>query len=467
MLRKNYDSGRIFFLLVVLFCSCGRVNAQNVPDQYKRYFVKFTDNRSIIEKVLNAAGLSNEDMGRSFALICGISNYPKMGVLERKLAPAAEDVRKMKNYLLQKDFFDEIVVLENSDVTLENIQYFLQSYFPARLKKFPNSRFLFAYSGHGMTENNKGYLIESTASSLSDKTHAINLDVLHVYLNEVISVGHHVLVLLNSCYGGSFLKRRYGGEELIPKYPGAHAITAGGSSEETWHDSALGNGSVFFEKIIAGLGGIADTHADGIVTAHELASYLIDEIRTFSDQEQNPQWGDISLHGSQGEFFFLNKKRPITLEYKKKFNPSQSMGGRIRSDSALDKEIKLNLNPVKTTNENQQSLENILYLLDDGEKIPFVNLQFLSSNSPDSLKTYIQTDSGQKRKYINIEKISSIIFHDGEHITETGFYIKIDITYKNGKIGSTLVGLDGALKITTLDGEQNIAFYKIEKITFK
>jgi hypothetical protein len=330
----------MFFLLALLFCFCGSVNAQNVPDQYKKYFFKFEDNRSVMEKVLNAAGLSNEDVGRSFALICGISEYPKMGALEeRTLAPAAEDIRKMKKYLQQNDFFDEIVVLENSDVTLENFQYFLQSYFPARLKKFPKSRFLFAYSGHGMTENNKGYLLESTADSLSDKAHAINLDVLHVYLNEAVSVGHHVLVLLNSCYGGSLLKRSYGAEKLIPKYPGAHAITAGSSGELTWHDAALGNGSVFYEKIIAGLGGIADTHTDGIITAHELAAYLIDEIRTFSNQRQNPQCGDISLNGSQGEFFFLNKNRPIIQKSVAGFNPNGSMGitPRLGNDNDEDR----------------------------------------------------------------------------------------------------------------------------------
>lgn len=450
MSRKNYNSIRIVFLLILLFCSCGYVNAQNVPAHYKNYFIKFTDftdNRSNIEKIFDALGLRNEGeerTRRSFALICGISKYPNMGVLERRLAPAAEDVRKMKNYLLQNDFFDEIVVLENSDVTLENLQYFLQSYFPTELKKFPNSRFLFAYSGHGMTENNKGYLLKSTANGLSDKTHAINLDVLHVYLNEVISVGHHVLVLLNSCYGGSLLKRSYGGEELIPKYPGAHAITAGSSGELTWQDSALGKGSIFFEKIIAGLGGIADMHPDGIITAHELAAYLIDEIRNFSNQEQNPQWGDISLNGSQGEFFFLNKKRPIIPKYKKKFNPSKSMGGRIRSVS-----------------KNQQPLESILYLK-DGPKIPFVDI--LSS-------TITIYDAGYREKSINIDGISSIIFYDQE-LKNEGSFVTIEIIYKNGKRESALVGAgdsdDSSLTITTQDrARRKFAFNKIKQITFK
>ncbi len=120
-------------------------------------------------------------------------------------------------------------------------------------------------------------------------------------------------MLLNSCFSGTFLRRSFGNDTLFPQYPGAHAITAGGSGEKAWHDGKLGTGSVFFEKILAGLDGKADRESngrkpDGIITAHELGSYLIDEIRLFTNQGQNPQMGDISLHGSRGEFFFSEQR---------------------------------------------------------------------------------------------------------------------------------------------------------------
>ncbi|MCI5219910.1 MAG: hypothetical protein D3914_12175, partial [Candidatus Electrothrix sp. LOE2] len=223
-----------------------------VPPQYGGYFFKYTDKRSVPEKMFNIAGVTNADVGRSFALLCDVSEYPNISSSEGGTLPAAaEDIRKLKVYLRDHDFFDEIVVLENEQVTTANLEYFLQAYFADRLKKFPKSRFLFAYSGHGMTENNTGYLLKSTARDLKDRRRAIKVDVLKDYIDEVVATGHHVLVLLNSCYSGTFLRRSFGNNRLFPQYPGAHAITAGGSDEPAWHDGKLGPGSVFYEKVLA------------------------------------------------------------------------------------------------------------------------------------------------------------------------------------------------------------------------
>ncbi|CAK8711227.1 hypothetical protein KKHLCK_00220 [Candidatus Electrothrix laxa] len=323
--RKRHSCVATFSAVLLLLC-CSLLYAQDVPPQYRQYFVKYTDKRSIAEKVFNIAGVTNADVGRSFALICGISKYPKMKGEKGDLVPAAEDIRKLQRYLKRYEFFDEIVVLRNEQVTLPNLEYFLQTYFSARLKKFPKSRFLFAYSGHGMTENNKGYLLKSTARNLKDKGHALHINVLKVYIDEVVAAGHQVLVLLNSCHSGTFLKRPYGEVVLLPKYRGAHAITAGGPSELAWHIDEVGSGSIFYEKLLAGISGIADVEKDGIVTACELHSYLKREIQMVTDQGQNPQMGDISLHGSLGEFFFLNRDTSLVQQKRVKISGGTSMG---------------------------------------------------------------------------------------------------------------------------------------------
>ncbi|MCI5137401.1 MAG: DUF1566 domain-containing protein [Candidatus Electrothrix sp. AR1] len=325
--RHSYSSFLSAFLVVVLLFFCADLFAQKVPPQYLDYIIENTDKRSLPEKVLNKVGLTRADVGRSFALICGVSNYPNMKGKNGDLKPAAEDLRKLQAYLKHHEFFDEVVVLRDDQVTLPNLEYFLQTYFPARLKKFPKSRFLFAYTGHGMTENNKGYLLKSTARSLGDKGHAIHVNVLKVYIDEVVAAGHQVLVLLNSCHSGTFLKRSYGDVVLLPKYPGAHAITAGGPSELAWHIKEVGSGSIFYEKLLAGISGIADAEKDGIVTGNELYSYLRREIQMVTDQGQNPQMGDISLHGSRGEFFFLNRDTPLVQQEGVKVSGGTRMGG--------------------------------------------------------------------------------------------------------------------------------------------
>ncbi len=284
-----------------------------VPQEYQRYFAHYVDQRSYVERILNAIGLTNQDIGRSFALIAGISHYPNLS--DPDLQPAAEDLRKLEDYLKNVEFFDEIVVLKDQDMLYGNLVFFFQSYFPTRLKQYPRSRFLFAYSGHGITEGKRGYLLLHTAQNTSDKQNSINIEVVRVLFHEVVDTGHHVLALINACYGGTFLNLQFNpGQRFIPKYRGAHAITAGGTNELTWHDPTIGTGSIFFEKFFEGLNGYADgvpTGGDGIVTVNELAAYLKQTVQVSTDQHQNPRAGDILTGGSPGGLFFLNRHRQV------------------------------------------------------------------------------------------------------------------------------------------------------------
>jgi hypothetical protein len=303
-----------------------------VEYRYKRFFVHYVDKRSVKEKILNSIGLTSEDLGRSFTLIAGVSHYPNMPRGERELKPAAEDIRKLEDYLKVVELFDEIVVLKNNDVTLDNLSFFLQYYFPERLKFFPKSRFLFLYSGHGMNEGKKGYLLKNTARSLSDKKNSISLRVVRDLFNEDVEKGYHVLAMINACYSGAFIKQTFGGKHYIPQHipqhKGAHAITAGGTHELTWHDPEIGSGSVFFEKFFAGLDGQADTipkkeygiSGDGLITVDELFAYIKREVQISTEQKQNPLSGDISPNGSKGGFFFLNRLRQVTEGNMKEWN---------------------------------------------------------------------------------------------------------------------------------------------------
>jgi len=327
------------FLPVIIGLLVNTVSAQSkpqVPEDYQKFFVHYVDNRSISEKALNLVKLSLNDVGRSFALISGVSRYPNMSLTNQELRPASEDIIKLQHYLTTYEFFDEVVVLQDGNVTTENLEFFLQTYFPGRLAEFPKSRFLFAYSGHGMTEGSSGYLLKNTAQSLTDKTNSINLGVVRVFVDEVVKKGHHVLVLLNACYSGAFLRRSFGDSmRLIPRYPGAHAITAGGTGEQTWHIPAVGKGSVFFEKVFAGLDGRADSSGDGLIGVYELFSYLKQEVQIFTNQDQNPQVGDLTIHGSKGEFFFLNRDLQVSRGVSPEWKPETATPFGIKADELL------------------------------------------------------------------------------------------------------------------------------------
>jgi Sel1 repeat len=197
-----------------------------------------------------------------------------------------------------------------------------------------------------------GYLLKSTARRLDDKLNAINMSVLRVYLGEVMDAGYQTLALINACYSGAFLSRRAFGDSTGPRpaggiyYPkngGAHAITAGGSNQLSWHDPKLGKGSVFFEKLLAGLGGQADVYpiypdghrGDGLITVDEIATYLREEVGLATNQEQIPIPADLALNRSLGGFFFLSRQKMIANGVVPEWSPKRATPFGINAEETL------------------------------------------------------------------------------------------------------------------------------------
>ena len=243
---------RLTLWIIALVVACSFIGfytpASAMPEEFSRYFAVKEDRRSLLEKALNLVDENIGDVGQSFALILGVSDYPLLPPDDRSLSPAAIDRDKLVYYLREYEKFDEIVVLWNEDMNFHTLTFFLQDYFPRRLKNSPRSRFLLAYSGHG-------YLVTTSARSLADKANSINVKSLSVLVDEVVDVAHQMIVLINACCAGDFLQRRAFGKQFKSSLPGAHAITAGGSGELTWHDSRVGKGSVFFRKTFCRAGG--------------------------------------------------------------------------------------------------------------------------------------------------------------------------------------------------------------------
>ena len=261
-------------LLLALTLSAGARAAAGeipswVPPQYAKFIVRYVDDRPTWQRALGYLSVPVGQTGRSFALVAGVSSYPHMGGGAGDLWPAKVDVEKMTAYLSDKpESFNEIVVLLDDDMTADNLHYFLTQYFPRRFADSPRSRFLFAYSGHGMTdEKGRGYILTSQATNLKDWYNGISLGQLRAEFQAIVDRGHQVLALINACYGAEFLSFRFGGDSdeapLPPTREGAHVITAGSAGELTYADPSFGGGdgkqgSIFFEGVLAALDGRAD-----------------------------------------------------------------------------------------------------------------------------------------------------------------------------------------------------------------
>jgi hypothetical protein len=300
-----------FFMTILLHHACGLVSATPQPDvkpEYQKFFRYYKPGRSFPSNVLQAHGINDDKVGRSYAVIAGVSTYPNLPPDKQTLEPAKNDVENLVRVLRDKQYFDEIIVIENDDVSLATFNYFLQVYLPKQMAANPNARFLFAYSGHGFDDDaGSGYILTRGATSMQDLANAIDLVQLKVAIEKVVAKALDSLILINSCQGGSFLEKvPFGGARLILATPGAHAITAGAKGQFTYGSGAQHHGSYFFDEVMAGLSGGADFDGGGLITADQLYSFVRTEVQKDTNADQDPQFGDIAPHTSRGSLFFVD-----------------------------------------------------------------------------------------------------------------------------------------------------------------
>jgi len=292
--------------------------AQAQPSNLDALFFHKSDGRRIPEKWLNAIGVRTRDVGRSFALVVGVWDYPNLPPGSRTLDPAEKDVTYLTRYLKDYEYFDEIVVLANRNFTEENLRYFLQDHFPAQLAASPGARFLFAFTGHGFNVDRDGFLLHPQARSFTDERNSLAMASLHAYLGPVIRTNAKVGVLINACSSGDFVSQVFGESDFIFEHPGAHAITASGAGQKSLHIGQVGPGSVFFETLLGGLTkGYADTYppardgnsaGDGIVSMREAFGFLEPEVTRLTNRQQLPKWGDLRQSNYLGSFYFFNQR---------------------------------------------------------------------------------------------------------------------------------------------------------------
>jgi hypothetical protein len=282
-----------------------------VAPEYQKFFRYYKVGRSLPTNVLQAHGINDEQIGRSYALIAGVSLYPNLPADKRSLEPAKHDIENLVSFLRDKQFFDEIIVLEDGDVNLANFNYFLQVYLPKQMSADKNARFLFAYSGHGFDDDSgSSYILTSSASSMSDLSGAIDLFQLKIAIEKVVTKALNSIILINSCQGGAFLNPvpvSFGPRLLLATF-GAHAITAGAKGQPTYGSGAGHTGSYFFDEVVAGLSGGADFDGGGLITADQLYSFVRTQVQRDTNQDQDPQFGDIAPtpRQSRGSFFFVD-----------------------------------------------------------------------------------------------------------------------------------------------------------------
>jgi GH25 family lysozyme M1 (1,4-beta-N-acetylmuramidase) len=206
--------------------------------------------------------LTPGQLARSIAVVVGIGRYKNASY---NIVDANADVTRLKSFLVQDQAFDEVIVLQDDDATIDNIRYFLRKYAMDRTNFYQGKvRFLFAYSGHGVPiqffgddqpesrSPSVGLALAATSRD-DDYDNLYGLNELRALFNDLAKNTYHFLALINACYGGDvFGLATGGGSEFEPAMRGAYAITAG-PKDQVVYAAKNGQGSLFFEMILNGI----------------------------------------------------------------------------------------------------------------------------------------------------------------------------------------------------------------------
>lgn len=301
-----------------------------------RYYRK--DVRNLDEPIVNTLGGKTTDDVRSFALIIGVSKYK----IEGADLPAAEiDVARLTELFVDHQRFDEVIVLKDGDATVENIRYFLESYFIKKAaQQDGKSRLVVTYSGHGVGEagaGSKAGLVLGAATSTSDWDHIVSTATLRAAIEQLAASHFHVLTLINACYGGGVFGLANAATNMGVTYlRGSHALTAGPSDKVVYSKGGPNDGSLFFDALVEAVrldkadpdnttkftddqGRVLSEIHDGTIRLGWISLYvtrrLQDQRQWFKERGQElwpPLGGPVvpKDQEARGAFFFLTPPRP-------------------------------------------------------------------------------------------------------------------------------------------------------------
>jgi tetratricopeptide (TPR) repeat protein len=287
-------------------------------------------------------GIANFD--RNLAIVIGIDVYKNSKDIHQ-LSTAVSDANAVADLLEEKypynatDKNPQIIRLCNEEATLDGIRNLLHNRLPNELKPTDQDRLIVYFAGHGLPKNSDegptGYLVPHDAEISRNKSF---LPMQEVYDVLVELNCHHLLVVLDCCFAGTFRwatsrkliaqletvhKEHY---DRFIRYPAWQVITSAAYDQEALDFvklSADRRGQVdnqphspFALALLEALqDGVPDAQGkqyqnadftkDGVVTAHELIVYLNDRVSELSKDRQVPGLYPLKQEYDKGEFVFV------------------------------------------------------------------------------------------------------------------------------------------------------------------
>ena len=236
---------------------------------------------------------------QSYALVIGIAHYKNLPASEQLHFPD-QDAESMYTVLISSEGGqfppDHVHKLINSQATLANIRYQLETWLPSVTK--PDDRVLIYFAGHGFISNSIAYLAPYDLDLKNIPNTAYPMDELGKDIGGRIQ-GKWKVLLTDACHSGAITPEddlTGVNHQLINLNQSLFSLTASRDREQSFESSKWGGGhGIFTYYVVKGLEGEADTNGDGIVTADELDEYVRENVRNATNDLQNPTSGRSSF----------------------------------------------------------------------------------------------------------------------------------------------------------------------------
>jgi tetratricopeptide (TPR) repeat protein len=321
MLRRS----GVFLLLLNLCISCAC--AEGIDDDYvKPGSSKWGD---VLERLAGQKGF-----GKSYALVVGVGDYNHY----TKLSAPARDAEQVRNFLRDEAQFDRVITLTDEKATRARIESLMEYILPQLVQS--NDRFLFYFSGHGITRNvgasKRGYLI--LKSSQRDRwDEMVDMPRMREWA-ENFGNARHVLFLLDACFSGLAAAERKVGfdrtNQTIQRLmqPASHIVTAGVEGEESF---IFNEKSLFTGAFLAAARGSLASPNDGVISLSEMMvqiNRILDAKRAELNEKfkMTPRSYYSRIENNAGEFFFLPNSIPRSN------NPAPSVSAALERKSDID-----------------------------------------------------------------------------------------------------------------------------------
>lgn len=259
------------------------------------------------------------DKTRAIAVIIGVNKYMDESVDTQKVGGAIErDVVNMRDYLIEKQHFDEVLMLDGVNATRANIETVLLKYLgdDQYIRGVDRSRVLILYSGHGSSDGN----LIPYDGILDKRDNLLSASQFAEWISKnIASARFQVLTIINACYAGGIfdsLKLPTDGSVQFTGR-GSWAITAASNAEESYTFTPPGQPSetqsALLYRLKSGLDQrfIADLKPISAAGIMDILSNtgddLIDDRGVAVDIV--PHIGALDLKAPAGSFFFLADDR--------------------------------------------------------------------------------------------------------------------------------------------------------------